>query len=471
MFGPFRLEPRVRRLTRDGQPIALARRSFELLEQFVARPGETLSKDALIETAWPDVVVTDNSLEKSVSELRKTLAKGGTAPFIETVPRRGYRFVAAVTREAPRESREALDDLLAPHRAWLDGRAALETLERDQILRAVSVFEGVLAKTPDQASVHVGLANACAMQFETTRATVTPDTAALARALHHAREACSLDPSYGEAWATLGFVLARTGLAQAGDALAALRRAVSLERDNWRHHLRLSSVAWGEERLREARRTLTLLPGMPLAHWLAASVHVARQALDEAERELTTAVASEAGRGEDRSRFTGVALHWLLGLLLLARGEGAQALEAFQRELALESSGHLYARECAANTLYAIGAMHLSETRVEEAISAFEAARERVPMHPMATLGLELARGNPTPSPGSIRSFDAELLRAARAVWHGEAGGAAGILEAALLQADPGSAGWLIPIEPLLRVARAPEVWAGVLARLRMRAA
>ena len=68
--------------------------------------------------------------------------------------------------------------------------------------------------------------------------------------------------------------------------MAALSRAVSLEPDNWRHHLRLAAVSWGEARLRAARRTLALLPGCPLAHWLAATVHVARQALDEAEREL-----------------------------------------------------------------------------------------------------------------------------------------------------------------------------------------
>ena len=83
---------------------------------------------------------------------------------------------------------------------------------------------------------------------------------------------------YGEAWATLGFILDRTG--HRADALAASRMAVTLEPDNWRHHLRLGYVSWGEERLREARRTLALLPGFPLAHWLAATVHVARQAFD-----------------------------------------------------------------------------------------------------------------------------------------------------------------------------------------------
>src|SRR4029079_4580187 len=182
-----------------------------------------------------------------------------------------------------REPTSTLEALLAPHRAWVEGRAALETLERGQILRAREVSAHVRVQLPDQAPAHVGLANACVMQFEMTRTERTPDVAALETAAAHARDACRLDPTYGERGARLGFVLDRAG--QRADALAASRKAVSLEPDNWRHHLRLGYVSWGEERLREASRTLALLPGFPLAHWLAATVHVARAALDDAERE------------------------------------------------------------------------------------------------------------------------------------------------------------------------------------------
>jgi hypothetical protein len=96
----------------------------------------------------------------------------------------------------------------------------------------------------------VGLANAAVMQFEATRADAEPDGAALARAVQHAHVACQLDPDYAEAWATLGFALARAGhlgadvLARLGaggttpaDALAAARRATMIEKENWRHQL------------------------------------------------------------------------------------------------------------------------------------------------------------------------------------------------------------------------------------------
>ena len=272
-FGPFQLDLKSRRLLRQNEPIALGARQFDLLHVFATRPGQILSKDSLIESAWRDVAVTDNSLEQAISGLRRMLGP----EYIETHARRGYRFAADVTRSDVRETDAALEALLAPHRMWIEGRAALETLERDQIIHARAVFERMVVQVPDQAPAHVGLANACAMQFEMTRTDREPDRRALDAALTHSREACRLDAQYGEAWATLGFVLDRTG--DHADARASLRRAVALESDNWRHRLRLSYASWGEERLREARRTLALLPGFPLAHWLAASVHVARQTL------------------------------------------------------------------------------------------------------------------------------------------------------------------------------------------------
>src|SRR6185436_7712811 len=128
--------------------------------------------------------------------------------------------------------------------------------------------------------------------------------------------------------------------------------------------------------------------GFPLAHWLAASVLVARQALPEAERELVAGIAAQAGETEGRSRFSGVALHWLLGLIYLAQGDARRALEEFERELSFEASGHLYARECCANTWYSIGALKMHQGQMDDAVVAFQHAIERLPLHPMARVGL-----------------------------------------------------------------------------------
>ena len=471
-FDNFVVDATARRVTRGGELVPIPDRHIGVLLYLVAHAGTVVSKDQLIATAWDGLAVTDNSLEQAISGLRRVLGDSPAgSPYIQTVPRQGYRFSATVTRTVARASDDSLEALLAPHRAWIEGRAALETFEAEQIRRARGVFEGVLRSAPDQASAHVGLANACIMQFEMTRADESRDTAALALAAQHAREACRLGQDYGEAWATLGFVLDRTG--HHTDALAASRRAVTLEPDNWRHHLRLAYVSWGEERLRESRRTLALLPGFPLAHWLSATVHVARHALDEAERELDAGLASQASQ-ENPSRFSSVALHWLRGLLYLARGDARRALASLEKELSFESSGHLYARECCANTWYAIGALHARQQRRTDAVAAFQQALTRIPQHPLATLGLGILKGGPPSAPPmsvSAPSFEAAIGQAAILAVAGDVQEAMSLVDDALAAAPPGNAGWLLPVEPLLNVAAAPETWTPVLTRLRTRAA
>jgi DNA-binding winged helix-turn-helix (wHTH) protein len=480
VFESFELDPGRRRLSASGEPVAISDRQFDILCLFVARAGQIVSKDELLQAAWKDVAVSDNSIEQAISSLRRLLGvRSSRLPYIETVPRRGYRFVITVTRTAMRESDAALDALLAPQRAFIDGRAALETLEGGGVAKARGVFEDALRAAPEYAPAHVGLANACIMQFEMTRTDPTPDTAALGLAALHAREGCRLDPQSGDAWATLGFVLDRTG--DRRDAPAASRRAVTLEPDNWRHHFRLSYVNWGEERLRAAHKTLALLPHFQLAHWLAATVHVARSALGEADRELVAGLSPQASQPTGGSRFGAVALHWLLGLIHLARGDQTRALEEFERELLLENAGQLYARECAANTWYAIGALWLRQGRLADATAAFAHAIERVPTHPMAHVGLAAAGGvgsnvvprvddSVGPSGCGTPSVYAALVQAARLAVAGAHIEAAGTLEEALAGAAAGNAGWLLPVEPLLHVTAHPDIWARVLAHLRNRA-
>ena len=387
-FGEFELDTAAGWLTRAQQPLPVPARHLDVLAALLARAGEVVSKDALVEAAWRDVAVTDNSLEQAISSLRRALATAEGAPLIQTVPRQGYRFTGEAQRVAARAGDDTLAALIAPHRAFVEGRAALETLAAGRVAEAQRAFESALAAAPDSHSAHVGLATAHVMRFEMTRADPAPAVGALAAAADHAREACRLEPQYAEGWATLGFVLDRSGASL--DAVAALSRAVSLEPDNWRHHLRLAAVCWGEARLRAARRTLALLPGCPLAHWLAATVHVARQSLDEAERELGEGARSLA-RSESESRFSGVALEWLLGLIRLARGDEAAAQQHFQRELAAEADGHLYARECCANVWYAIGAARWRGGDRAGARDAFAEAVRRVEGHALASIGLAVA--------------------------------------------------------------------------------
>ena len=96
-FGDFRLDTKEKILFRDNQPIALRPKVFETLQVFVEHAGNLLGKDELIQTIWKDQFVEESNLTFTIKMLRRALNDDVHRPqFIETVPRRGYRFIAEV---------------------------------------------------------------------------------------------------------------------------------------------------------------------------------------------------------------------------------------------------------------------------------------------------------------------------------------------------------------------------------------
>jgi TolB-like protein len=96
-FGAFLLDVTDRSLKRDGIPVSLAPKLFDLLVALVERAGRLVEKDVLLQTVWPDVAVEEGNLTKGVFSLRQLLDPDAPSRYIETVPKRGYRFVAPVT--------------------------------------------------------------------------------------------------------------------------------------------------------------------------------------------------------------------------------------------------------------------------------------------------------------------------------------------------------------------------------------
>jgi DNA-binding winged helix-turn-helix (wHTH) protein/tetratricopeptide (TPR) repeat protein len=97
-FGPFRLNPEEQLLFRDGQPVSLAPKVTGTLLVLIENSGHLVDKDDLMKRVWPDAVVEEGNLNKNISVLRKVLGQwDGGLEYIETVPKRGYRFVAPVT--------------------------------------------------------------------------------------------------------------------------------------------------------------------------------------------------------------------------------------------------------------------------------------------------------------------------------------------------------------------------------------
>jgi TolB-like protein/DNA-binding winged helix-turn-helix (wHTH) protein/cytochrome c-type biogenesis protein CcmH/NrfG len=92
-FGPYRLDPVERVLRRDEQPVPLPPKDVEMLIVLVQHAGHIVEKDELLEKIWPGVFIEEGNLSRRIFNLRQVL---GDEKYIETVPRRGYRFTAAV---------------------------------------------------------------------------------------------------------------------------------------------------------------------------------------------------------------------------------------------------------------------------------------------------------------------------------------------------------------------------------------
>ena len=98
-FGPYRLDGDERVLLRDGQPVTLPPKDLETLFVLVERAGHIVEKEELLEKVWPGVFIEEGNLARHIFNLRQVLGDSADERnYIETIPRRGYRFIASVTR-------------------------------------------------------------------------------------------------------------------------------------------------------------------------------------------------------------------------------------------------------------------------------------------------------------------------------------------------------------------------------------
>jgi hypothetical protein len=268
----------------------------------------------------------------------------------------------------------------------------------------------------------------------------------------------------------LGYLLSAAGKSEEGQA--ASRRATALEPDNWRHHYRLAYGSWGEERLRAVDRTLSLMPGFAPARMLASMVYVARGTLDRAEREAMSGADAQRQQHRDHTPLPAVGFHWLLGMIVGAKG-GAAALACYEEEIAAAST-HVYGREFAINAHVAIGFLKLAEGDRDSARAAFASA----PHHGKTAVGLYALDHDRAPVDATIRDLieagrttEAELVRAGALLVEGSSDHAIAGLDRLLTSSPPGPTGWIIPIDPMLVALREHGGKTALFAKLAARAA
>ena len=95
--GEWCVRPAECRLSRDGRTVAVRPRVMELLVYLARSPGQVISKDTLLNEVWGTDAVSESALTRTVTELRQALADSAESPrILETIPKRGYRLIAAV---------------------------------------------------------------------------------------------------------------------------------------------------------------------------------------------------------------------------------------------------------------------------------------------------------------------------------------------------------------------------------------
>lgn len=256
-FGPYRLRLQGRILERDGTMVPVTPKVADTLLVLLERAGEVLSKEELMAAIWPDVTVAESGLTRNIAVLRQALGEGsGACRYIETVPRRGYRFGSSVDVERVETEPAGEPDagpaagftrrasghapggaaVAARFRGWWPlavllmamglsvaawetlrhtppavaaaanpdvaiGRHLLAKLTPSETLRAREYFERAVQANPALAEAHAGLAIS-AIQLMGLAA-LDPEQAARQSRIHAAR-ALELDPHSGMALAATG---------------------------------------------------------------------------------------------------------------------------------------------------------------------------------------------------------------------------------------------------------------------------
>ena len=117
-LGPFRLDASTALLLHGSEPVALGQRAIALLQALIQQPGALVPKDVLIEAAWPSRAIEQSNLPVQIAALRRVLgAAPGGERWIETMPRRGYRFVGPVVVSEQKSVTTALAQGDAPREA------------------------------------------------------------------------------------------------------------------------------------------------------------------------------------------------------------------------------------------------------------------------------------------------------------------------------------------------------------------
>jgi DNA-binding winged helix-turn-helix (wHTH) protein/lipoprotein NlpI len=275
-FGRFSLDANERMLLCEGRRVPLAPKVLQTLLILLRHKGHVVEKTSLLQEVWPDDFVEEGNLAQHIFTLRKVLGDSADDPqFIETVPGRGYRFVARVDsnhKATPvsaahdRVGQQPSGELDGAYKHYLRGRYFWNKCSKESLEKSLDCFHQALAISPRYAAAYAGLADS----YFRLSTSYWPPKDAYPKAMEAVLMALELDETLAEAHAVLGIIKTRCDWDWVA-ARNAFERAIEINPNyptahQWYGNY-LDSLGRFEDALREKNRALELDP-------LSLSIHV-----------------------------------------------------------------------------------------------------------------------------------------------------------------------------------------------------
>jgi DNA-binding winged helix-turn-helix (wHTH) protein/Flp pilus assembly protein TadD len=398
-FGPFQLDAARLLLLDRGAPIPIGPKVVETLLALIEHPGEVFPKGELLARIWPEGYVDEANLAQNIYVLRKTLRARWDVEAIETIPRRGYRFTAAVQRREVQRPEPAPAAAARPFwshwrglalvagfalvlfggsrlasssvpsatmrpdvaaqdaRLYAIGRYYWNLRTRDGIAKSIEYFSRIVGNDPRDPRGYAGLALSNAMIADYGYGAGSPKVA-IARARAFAQRALALDPNDGDAYAVLGMIASGTmkaSRAQIARALGDLRHAIAVDPTSGSAHewygIALLQQGHVNEAYSELEKSAQLDPlSVATTAWLGTTAYLERHYRDAIAYARETLDFSPHRQDAYET----------LGLAYEALGDTANASATFRR-LAHACSA------CAAQSAVLMAPLLARENRISEA--------------------------------------------------------------------------------------------------------
>ncbi len=340
-FIGFELDVKERRLSRDGVPVQLTPKNFEVLAYLVERAGHLVEKDELLRAVWPEAFVAETNVSRAIHTLRKVLLDDGNGnKVIQTVATRGYRFAAPVERVSrPVAPTENLNGS-GSKAGFLQSRTFRNSIAATFLVVVFLLIGWVIFSGSSRAKDEKGTANeeAYGLYLQGVQLASKRNRKDAEKAVEYLERAVQIDPDYALAYAALANaygVIGQSGGRKSENYVkqrSAIEKALSLDDSQGQVYSELGEILmnfeWDYPKAETAfKRGIALAPSASVTHRSYAVYLNSMGRFDEAIAEMKTAIDLEPAQ---------VSNYRTYGMILYYARKADQAIVQLERTLEID---------------------------------------------------------------------------------------------------------------------------------------